>query len=78
MRAKLAFQITFLLVGFLTVLEFVALRGQFAWVVMVAATVAFGLINILLFCRDREWLPALHYLLTTTALCMGYFVLATA
>ena len=54
MRAKLAFQITFLLVGFLTVLEFVALRGQFAWVVMVGATVAFGLINILLFCRDRE------------------------
>ena len=76
MRAKLAFQITFLLVGFLTVLEFVALRGQFAWVVMVSAAVIFGLLNILLFCRDREWLSALHYLLTTVALCMGYFVLA--
>ncbi len=46
MRAKLAFELTFLLVGFLTVLEFVALRGQFAWVVMVGATVIFGLINI--------------------------------
>ena len=76
MRGKLAFQITFLLVGFLTVLEFVALRGMITWLVMVAATVTFGLINILLLCRDREWLSALHYLLTTTALCMGYYVLA--
>lgn len=76
MRAKLAFQITFVLVGFLTVLEFAALRGQFAWVVMVASTAIFGSVNILLLCRDREWLPALHYLLTTIALCMGYFVLA--
>ena len=35
-----------------------------------------GCTHILLLCRDREWLPALHYLLTTIALCMGYFVLA--
>lgn len=76
MKVKRGFQIAFLLVGFLTVLEFLLVRGMFTWIVMVLATALFGAVNILLCCRDREWLPALHYLLTAAALSMGYAALA--
>lgn len=76
MKLKTGFQIAFLAVGALTVLEFIFLRGMFTWLLAVGAVVLLGAVNVLLAARDKEWIPALHYTLTTVALCMGYFVLA--
>lgn len=76
MKLKTGFQIAFLLVGVLTVLEFIYVRGLFTWTLAVGATLLLGAINVLLSAKDKEWIPALHFALTTAALCMGYFVLA--
>lgn len=75
-KLKTGFQIAFLAVGALTVLEFLFIQGMFTWLLVVGATVLLGAINVILSAKDREWLPALHYVLTTVALCMGYLVLA--
>lgn len=76
MKLKTGFQIAFLAVGGLAVLEFLFLRGMFTWLLAVGAVIALGAVNVLLTARDKEWIPALHFALTTVALCMGYFVLA--
>ncbi len=69
-------QIAFLAVGFLAVLEFCFVRGMFTWLLAVAAVLLLGTVNVLLACRERAWLRALHVILTMAALCMGYIVLA--
>lgn len=76
MNWKQGAQIAYLAVGALTVLEFLFLRGMFTWLVMVLAVTALGAVNIVLSVRDRAWVQALHYLLTSVALCMGYLALA--
>lgn len=76
MNWKQGAQIAYLAVGALTVLEFLFLRGMFTWLVMVLAVTALGAVNIVLSVRDRAWGQALHYLLTSVALCMGYLALA--
>lgn len=76
MKWKQGARTAFLVVGALTVLEFVFVRGMFTWLLMVLAVTALGAANIVLAVRDREWGSALHYLLTAVALCMGYLVLA--
>ncbi|MEG1593236.1 MAG: hypothetical protein RR350_02415 [Oscillibacter sp.] len=76
MKMKHGFQIAFLAVGALTALEFIFVRGMFTWIAAVAATMALGVINLLLSARDKEWIPAALFALCTLALCMGYFVLA--
>lgn len=75
-KVKTGFQIAFLVVGALTVLEFLFVRGMFTWLMVAGASALLGAINVILSAKDREWLPALHYVLTTVALCMGYLVLA--
>ncbi|MEG1658253.1 MAG: hypothetical protein RR288_04265 [Oscillibacter sp.] len=76
MKMKQGFQIAFLVVGALTALEFIFVRGMFTWVIAVGATILLGAVNLLLSARDKEWIPALLFALCTLALCMGYFVLA--
>lgn len=76
MKLKIGFQIAYLVVGALTVLEFLFVRGMFTWLIMAGAVTLLGAINVILSCRDREWLPALQYILTTVALTMGYGLLA--
>lgn len=76
MKLKQAAQVAFLIVGLLTVLEFVFVRGMFTWLIAVAAVAVTAAINVALSCRDKEWLSALHYVLTAVALCMGYLALA--
>ncbi|WP_455580917.1 hypothetical protein [Dysosmobacter sp.] len=73
---KRSFQIAYLAVGALTVLEFLFVRGMFTWLIMTIAVAAAGAANILLACRDREFLGALQYLLCSVALTMGYLSLA--
>ena len=49
---------------------------MFTWLIMTIAVAAAGAANILLACRDREFLGALQYLLCSVALTMGYLSLA--
>jgi hypothetical protein len=76
MMWKHGLQIAYLAVGFLTVLEFIFIRGMFTWLPMVLAVAVLGAANVIVSCRNREWLPACHYILSAVALCMGYLVLA--
>ena len=75
MKLRKALQITFLVVGLLTVLEFLFVRGMFTWLVAVAATAAAGLGNVAISLRDRRFCDAALYALCSVALCMGYFVI---
>ncbi len=76
MKGKTWFQIAFLIVGFLTVLEFIFIRGMFTWLIAVAATIVMGAINIGISLKSREWVLSFLFCLATIALSMGYFVIA--
>ncbi len=75
MKLKKAAFIAFLIVGFITVLEFVFVRGMFTWLIVVIATAVVGIVNIVISLKDKEWLQALLFLLASIALCMGYFAI---
>lgn len=75
MKTAKYFQIAFLAVGALTALEFIFVRGMFTWLIAVAATALVGAINVILCAKHKDWLQACLYVLTVTALCMGYFAL---
>ncbi|HFI0555948.1 TPA: hypothetical protein ACGO26_002011 [Streptococcus suis] len=73
MRVAKYFQIAFLVVGTLTALEFIFLRGMFTWLIVVTAVIVVGSLNVIINIKDKEWLQASLYILSTIALCMGYF-----
>ena len=73
---KNIFPILFLVVGFLTVLEFIFITGMFTWIIMVISICIIGLINISIEIKNRQYLQAILYLLAITALVMGYLKLA--
>ncbi len=75
MKLKKYSQIAFLIVGTLTILEFVFVRGLFTWLMVVFATIIAGGLNIIVCLRYKEWLSACLYLLCVIALCMGYFTI---
>ena len=66
----------FLVVGLLTVLEFVFVRGMFTWLICVAATVLVGALNIFVSIKEKDLMQAALYALCVVSLCMGYLVLA--
>lgn len=68
-------QIAFLVVGTLTALEFIFIRGMFTWLIAVAAMVIVGGLNVIISVKHKEPLQAALYVLSTIALCMGYFTL---
>ncbi|KAA0955490.1 hypothetical protein FQ087_12825 [Sporosarcina sp. ANT_H38] len=72
---KNIFPILFLVVGFLTVLEFIFIAGMFTWIIMVISICIIGLINISIEIKNRQYLQAILYLLAITALVMGYLKL---
>lgn len=74
MKSKKYAQIAFIIVGILTVCEFIFVRGMFTWLLAVAAIVAIGVVNILVNIKQKDWLQAALFLLSTVALSMGYFV----
>lgn len=76
MKARNIWGILFLVIGVLTVLEFIFIRGMFTWLMMVALVSVVGLVNIVLSLRARRFYAAAHFLLTSVALVMGYFILA--
>lgn len=57
---------------FLTVLEFIFIKGMFTWLLMCSLVILTGAINILYMIKAKDWMRASLYLLTIVALCMGY------
>ena len=75
MKSTRYFQIAFLVVGVLTTLEFIFIRGMFSWLIAVTATIVVGGLNVIINIKHKEWLQAFLYVLSTIALCMGYFII---
>lgn len=75
MKAGKVLPVVFLIVGCLTMLEFLLVRGMFTWLIAVAATGLAGLANLVLCVKEGRWMDAGLYLLCSVALCMGYFVI---
>ena len=69
-------QIAFLVVGTLTALEFIFVRGMFTWLIAVAAVLIIGVINVIANLTQKQILNALMYILCTVAICMGYIMIA--
>lgn len=69
-------KILLIIVGILTILEFVFVKGFFTWIIMVALVVIVGLMNVILRIKDKKILDALLTLILCISLCMGYFSLA--
>lgn len=69
-------QILYLFVGFLTVLEYIFIRGMFTWLIAVVTVVVIGALNIIVSIKNKNLLLAALYILTTISLCMGYFMYA--
>lgn len=67
--------IIFLVVGILTVLEFIFIRGMFTWLLMVSLVIICGTGNMVVRLMRHDYLSAALFALCSTALCMGYFVL---
>lgn len=66
-----------MIVGFLTAYEFLFVRGMFTWLLAVAASIVTGLANIVLAVKERRYPDAGLYLLSSIALCMGYYVIGS-
>lgn len=75
MKLEKIFELVYLVVGFLVVLEFAFVRGQFTWLIAVFAIAVCGIINVLLTLRSANFKQTALYILCTIGLCMGYLAL---
>lgn len=75
-QIRTGLQGAYLIIGFLTVLEFCFVRGMFTWLLMVTLVGVLGAANVLLACLEHRWMEGAFCILTAVALCMGYLVLA--
>lgn len=67
--------ILFLIVGALTVMEYVFVRGMFTAPIMIALSILAGVINVAAAAVHRKWMNVLFFILLTVALNMGYFTI---
>ena len=75
MKVEKNLNILFLAVGTLTVFEFIFVRGMFTWLIAVVSVIVVGSLNVVVNIKNKEWSQASLYILSTIALCMGYFAL---
>lgn len=69
------FKILFLIIALLNILEYLYIAGLFTAPIMMIASMAVGLVNILFCIKEKSYHDALLYLTTTIALNMGYWKL---
>lgn len=72
-KIEKAAEVVFLIIGFLTILEYLLIQGMFTAPIMIAASIIAGVFNIILACVQKRYRNACFYLLLTVALNMGYF-----
>lgn len=70
---RITMKVLFLLIGTITILEYLLVRGMFTWLIVATASVVMGAINVVWEIKDRNYLESLLYVLATVALLMGYF-----
>lgn len=72
MNNRKGLQLAYLVVGSLTVLEFLFVRGVFTWLIAISAITVLGIVNVFASIKDHDVMEAALYVLSTIALCMGY------
>lgn len=65
--------IGFLVVALATIFEYLMVFGMFTGPIMLALVTIFGLINLVLSLKHRNYNEAIMYLIATVALSMGYW-----
>lgn len=67
--------VIFLVVGVMTVLEYVLIQGMFTAPLMIAISIIAGVVNIVIALIHKKYMNTLFYILLTVALNMGYFMI---
>lgn len=75
MDGKKIAKLIYLIAGLITILEFLFVRGMFTWLIVVTLVIITGIVNIIMEIKDKNYMGAAHYIVTSVALCMGYMVL---
>lgn len=75
MTKRRLLKILYLIVGALTVFEFIFVRGMFTWLIAVISISVIGLLNVLSSLKVKNYNEVSLYLLATLALVMGYFII---
>ncbi len=73
---NLAF-VLFIIASVLTILEFMFLQGLFTFLMVMVANIATGIVNIGIALKEKDYKLALLFLITITALNMGYIEILT-
>lgn len=69
---KQFFSIIFIIIGILTILEFLFIQGMFTGPFMLFLVAISGIINFVLEVKDRNYIYSVIYLISTAGLSMGY------
>lgn len=69
---KQIFSIIFIIIGFLTILEFLFIQGMFTGPLMGFLVIMAGMINFILEVKDKNYIYSIIYLISTIGLIMGY------
>lgn len=72
---KKVFKILYLVIAVLNIMEYLFISGLFTAPIIMIVIMLVGLINIVLSVKDKMYLDALLYLVSTVALNMGYWKL---
>ncbi|HKM22364.1 MAG TPA: hypothetical protein VJZ01_10020 [Lachnospiraceae bacterium] len=67
--------IIFLIIGVITVLEYVLVQGMFTAPIVIFLSIVAGLANIVIAFANKKFMNVLFYALLTVALNMGYFMI---
>lgn len=72
MKLKKILYIVFLAIGICTLLEFWLIRGMFTGPLMMALIALSGVVNLIFAVKDKEYLQAVHFILTSAACIIAY------
>lgn len=75
-KASKIFDLLFLIVAILSLIEFIFIRGMFTWLIAVSVLLLIGLIQIVFCIKNKAYYKAALVALVVIAICSGYFIVA--
>ena len=75
-KASKIFDLLFLIVAILSLIEFIFIRGMFTWLIAVFALLLIGLIQIVFCIKNKAFYKAALVALVVITICSGYFIVA--
>lgn len=75
-KASKIFDLLFLIVAILSLIEFIFIRGMFTWLIAVLALLLIGFIQIVFCIKNKAYYKAALIALVVVGICSGYFVVA--